>query len=848
MKAHLLSSSLSSSSSTVPTQLVITDCKVLRNPQGKSRKVCFVGVKTSQQAQWIVNQFHHTYAQTSQLAVDLAFGKNDKMLPQQQQQQQQHRPWSQHSQGSSKYEAKHSKNNQKSNAKDMEVEPTISDTTKQINMKQQQQQQQKQDLKKQEFLSAMGVSENKPKFWQNDDGGADAIVVADHHEDHTVVADDSSTSTKSSTSSSSDDDDAEAFTSQKVTAAPGTVLTDQDFLRKNTTNKVNLDSDDEDNEDDEIEVPMKPEIFEEHDSSDESSSGDSSEEKIAEATTPKSDEPKNKDPTLTTATTTDTTNNNNDDIPRSNRLFIRNLPFSTTEEDLRDHFGQYGTLLECHVPVDDQKRTKGFAFCTFEKLQDANLALEALDSSDFQGRWIHVIPARPAVVEEEANIDSTSYKQTQELLRQKQALQTNQGWSASFVRGDAVVDNLAERLGIRKGDIFNLKDGLNSGDAAVRLALAETQLIEENREYFRSHGINMDALVSSSSKTPTDDGTRSSNSILVKNLPFDTKEEDLMKLFSGVGDAPNRILLPPSRTIAMVEYNHASDAKRAFKKLAYKRFKHVPLYLEWAPLAANTEKQGAATVLVPSEPSVVNVDGAEAEEDALDNGSMSPNVSYSIYVKNLNFATTEDQLLQLFTQHVTVRAVKIPTKVAAIKKGQTSKADESDVLLSMGFGFVECDSEESVRRAIKSLQGYVLDGHALELKRSSKAVGTRANKAPDAKAHGKNPTKLMVRNVPFQASRTEILKLFGSFGQLKKVRLPKKFDGGHRGFAFIEFLTSQEAQSAMHTLSRTHLYGRHLVLEWADDKDDLDTLRDKAKRDIDEKPTPKRVNKKIRFD
>jgi len=674
----------------------------------------------------------------------------------------------------------------------MEVEPTISDTTKQINMKQQQQQQ-KQDLKKQEFLSAMGVSENKPKFWQNDDGGADAIVVADHHEDHTVVADDSSTSTKSSTSSSSDDDDddAEAFTSQQVTAAPGTVLTDQDFLRKNTTNKVNLDSDDEDDEDDEIEVPMKPEIFEEHDSSDESSSGDSSEEKIAEATSPKSDEPKNKDPTLTTATTTDTTNNNNDDIPRSNRLFIRNLPFSTTEEDLRDHFGQYGTLLECHVPVDDQKRTKGFAFCTFEKLQDANLALEALDSSDFQGRWIHVIPARPAVVEEEANIDSTSYKQTQELLRQKQALQTNQGWSASFVRGDAVVDNLAERLGIRKGDIFNLKDGLNS---------------------------------------------------------FDTKEEDLMKLFSGVGDAPNRILLPPSRTIAMVEYNHASDAKRAFKKLAYKRFKHVPLYLEWAPLAANTEKQGAATVLVPSEPSVVNVDGAEAEEDALDNGSMSPNVSYSIYVKNLNFATTEDQLLQLFTQHVTVRAVKIPTKVAAIKKGQTSKADESDVLLSMGFGFVECDSEESVRRAIKSLQGYVLDGHALELKRSSKAVGTRANKAPDAKAHGKNPTKLMVRNVPFQASRTEILKLFGSFGQLKKVRLPKKFDGGHRGFAFIEFLTSQEAQSAMHTLSRTHLYGRHLVLEWADDKDDLDTLRDKAKRDIDEKPTPKRVNKKIRFD
>ena len=90
----------------------------------------------------------------------------------------------------------------------------------------------------------------------------------------------------------------------------------------------------------------------------------------------------------------------------------------------------------------------------------------------------------------------------------------------------------------------------------------------------------------------------------------------------------------------------------------------------------------------------------------------------------------------------------------------------------------------------------------------------------------------MVRNVPFQASRSEILKLFGSFGQLRRVRLPKKFDGSHRGFAFVEFLTSKEAVAAMNALSRTHLYGRHLVLEWAtDDDEDLDRLRDKAQRD-----------------
>ena len=47
--------------------------------------------------------------------------------------------------------------------------------------------------------------------------------------------------------------------------------------------------------------------------------------------------------------------------------------------------------------------------------------------------------------------------------------------------------------------------------------------------------------------------------------------------------------------------------------------------------------------------------------------------------------------------------------------------------------------------------------------------------------------------------------------QLKSLRLPKKFDGSHRGFAFVEFTTKQEAQAAVDALASTHLYGRHLV-------------------------------------
>ena len=47
----------------------------------------------------------------------------------------------------------------------------------------------------------------------------------------------------------------------------------------------------------------------------------------------------------------------------------------------------------------------------------------------------------------------------------------------------------------------------------------------------------------------------------------------------------------------------------------------------------------------------------------------------------------------------------------------------------------------------------------------------------------KGSTKLVVRNLAFEATRQELAELFGAFGQIKSVRIPvKKFDGSHRGY------------------------------------------------------------------
>lgn len=76
-------------------------------------------------------------------------------------------------------------------------------------------------------------------------------------------------------------------------------------------------------------------------------------------------------------------------------LFVGNLPFSTTDDDLRQAFEAYGTVDSARVILDrDTGRSRGFGFV--EMPDDAgNAAIEALDGSELAGRQIKVNEARP---------------------------------------------------------------------------------------------------------------------------------------------------------------------------------------------------------------------------------------------------------------------------------------------------------------------------------------------------------------------------------------------------------------------------------------------------------------------
>jgi cold-inducible RNA-binding protein len=78
------------------------------------------------------------------------------------------------------------------------------------------------------------------------------------------------------------------------------------------------------------------------------------------------------------------------------KLYVGNLPYSTTEDDLKELFGSHGTVASVHLISDRETgRSKGFGFVEFESDDEAKAAIEALNGQEFSGRALVVNEARP---------------------------------------------------------------------------------------------------------------------------------------------------------------------------------------------------------------------------------------------------------------------------------------------------------------------------------------------------------------------------------------------------------------------------------------------------------------------
>jgi RNA recognition motif-containing protein len=79
-----------------------------------------------------------------------------------------------------------------------------------------------------------------------------------------------------------------------------------------------------------------------------------------------------------------------------NKLYVGNLPYNTTEDDLREVFSEYGTVISSTIITDRETgRSKGFGFVEMSTEAEADAALNGTNGRDFGGRTLKVDKARP---------------------------------------------------------------------------------------------------------------------------------------------------------------------------------------------------------------------------------------------------------------------------------------------------------------------------------------------------------------------------------------------------------------------------------------------------------------------
>ncbi|KAJ5586796.1 uncharacterized protein N7459_002561 [Penicillium hispanicum] len=746
----------------------VTDAHVL-----PKRRMGFVGFKSTDIAKEAVSYFNRTYMKMSKISVDLARPIDSK-------------PTDKAHPTRRRDPADESLDHALKRKRETDTKP--------------------EDPKLQEYLALMGNS--KTRTWANDDVLANPTEqkapVINQSQDHSVAEELPSQPKRARTQEPPGDavseepqpmvvdQSNEETAAQDDTDAPATEtapVSDMDWLRSKTSRLLGLLDEDEQAE---FEERKANEPAESQSPIDESRNAVI--ENIGSQPATNEENEENEDDA---AQTTPEQDANIDLIRVSARLFLRNLAYDLTEADLQPLFAPYGKLEEIHVAFDTRTETsKGFAYVQYADADAAVDAYLALDGKHFQGRLLHVLPAsaKKTYKIDEHELSKLPLKKQKQIKRKMEATSSSFSWNSLYMNTDAVMSSVAQRLGVSKADLLDP----TSSDAAVKQAHAETHVIQETKAYFASNGVNIDAFK---------ERERGNTAILVKNFSFGVKSSDLRSLFEPYGQII-RLLMPPSGTIAIVEFARPDQTQKAFKGLAYRKLGDSIIFLEKAP--KNLFDSTIAPRAVAPEARGKTQGFSTSDTFAADEPDDST-VTSTLFVKNLDFSTTNEKFLEVFRPLDGFVAGRIKTKPDPKRPGQT---------LSMGFGFAEFRTKAQAHAALEAMNGYKLDQHELVIRASHKAMDAAEERRREdtAKKIAARRTKIIIKNLPFQATKKDIRSLFGAYGQLRSVRMPQKFDRSARGFGFADFISAREAENAMDALKNTHLLGRRLVLEFANEE------------------------------
>lgn len=173
-----------------------------------------------------------------------------------------------------------------------------------------------------------------------------------------------------------------------------------------------------------------------------------------------------------------------------------------------------------------------------------------------------------------------------------------------------------------------------------------------------------------------------------------------------------------------------------------------------------------------------------------------------LFIRNLSWSVTEDDLGRLFESAGTVDSVRIPTDKFTGKP--------------RGYAFITMQTEEMARQAIEQLNGYSLDGRDLAVQfQDNDRSSSRPKRSGGFDDEAEESNSIFIQGLPQSANDADLGDWLSQAGTVHSVSIPLDRDTGEvRGFGFVDMGSVAEAKQAIDQLNGQTYQGASVTLRF----------------------------------
>ncbi|CAK4506668.1 unnamed protein product [Aphanomyces euteiches] len=493
----------------------------------------------------------------------------------------------------------------------------------------------------------------------------------------------------------------------------------------------------------------------------------------------------------------------------SNTIFVRNLAYGTTQQQLEELFGDIGPVKKVSVIKDKGRAktdmtTRGFAFvklydrrnaidngltisCFSAMEADAQLAIEKLNNTEYMGRKLGIDIAK----EKKGPKPLAHQKQPPSEETQQEDLETTttKEKSKKRPREEDEVDDTNEIVETKKqSDKSKEAKGKKHQKDEESADVPEVSEKKAKKAKKKAKTVEVDEETAEQPDVVAEKPEKSKRVKKAKKAKAEEVEEETVEQSEIVAEEPEK---------------KSIKAKKAKKAKA-----------EEAPEKPQEEKT------VQEKESVADKNQGENEESRVQSERNARRRQHRELLRKMKerqeaTASADEKSIAIYGlgANITEKALKIKMK----KIGESTKIEWKEDVVNgetQHVAIVEWKNLDTKQKALEKLDQHVFKGYTMTVRGLESTVTGISQK---------EGVRLIVRNLQFDVKDADLTKLFGQHGPLAEarvVRLPSESPetgalGRSRGFGFVQFKNRVDAQKAIEALNNAKLKGRQLVVDYA---------------------------------